>query len=172
LFLYNSITWWYPTLLDQLNRPRLPFVTAFSAAGMVGAFVCGQLSETGLGRRGAAVLITVAGVASIPFYLFSDGTAGLLIGAVLMGVFGTGAFGVVPTYLSERFPTSARGVGAGFAYQAGAAMAAIGPTLIGSLRDTGLSLAAGMALCILVSGALSIVMFWVGPETRGWKLES
>jgi SHS family lactate transporter-like MFS transporter len=139
---------------------------------MVGAFVCGQLSETGLGRRGAAVLITVAGVASIPFYLFSDGTAGLLIGAVLMGVFGTGAFGVVPTYLSERFPTSARGVGAGFAYQAGAAMAAIGPTLIGSLRDTGLSLAAGMALCILVSGALSIVMFWVGPETRGWKLES
>jgi SHS family lactate transporter-like MFS transporter len=172
LFLYNSITWWYPTLLDQLNRQRLPFVTAFSAGGMAGSFMCGRLSETGLGRRGAAALITLIGVASIPFYVFSDGTAGLLIGAVLMGVFGTGAFGVVPTYLSERFPTSARGVGAGFAYQAGAAMAAIGPTLIGSLRDNGLSLAAGMAICILISGALSIVLFWMGPETRGWKLES
>ena len=171
LFLYNSITWWYPTLLDQLNHPRLLFVTAFSAGGIAGSFMCGRLSETGLGRRGAAVLITLIGMASVPFYLFSNGTAGLLIGAVLMGVFGTGAFGVVPTYLSERFPTAARGVGAGFAYQAGAAMAAIGPTLIGSLRDNGTSLAWGMASCILVSGTLTIVLFWMGPETKGWKLE-
>jgi hypothetical protein len=29
-----------------------------------------------------------------------------------------------------------------------------------------------MAICILISGALSIVLFWMGPETRGWKLES
>jgi MFS family permease len=89
----------------------------------------------------------------------------------MMGVFGTGQFGIVPTYLIERLPTAARGVGAGFAYQAGAALAAIGPTLIGSLRDNGVSLAWGMASCILVSGALTIVLFWMGPETRGWKLE-
>ena len=95
----------------------------------------------------------------------------LLLGAALMGVFGTGAFGVVPTYLSERFPTSARGLGAGFSYQAGAAIAAIGPTLIGSLKDNGVALAAGMAICILISGILTIIFFWLGPETRGWKLE-
>jgi MFS transporter, SHS family, lactate transporter len=108
----------------------------------------------------------------VPFYLFSSGTAGLLIGAAMMGVFGTGAFGIIPTYLAERFPTAARGVGAGFAYQAGAAMAAIGPTLIGSLRDNGIGLAWGMAGCILISGTLTAVLFWVGPETRGWKLEN
>ncbi len=73
LFLYNSITWWYPTLLDQLNRPRLPFITAFSAGGIAGAFICGRLSETRLGRRGSAVLITLVGVASVPLYLFSSG---------------------------------------------------------------------------------------------------
>jgi SHS family lactate transporter-like MFS transporter len=172
LFLYNSITWWYPTLLDQFNRPRLPFITAFSAGGIAGAFICGRLSETGLGRRGSAALITLVGVASLPLYLFSDGAVGLLIGAVMMGVFGTGAFGIIPTYLSERFPTSTRGVGAGFAYQAGAAMAAIGPTLIGSLRDNGVSLEWGMASCILISGALTIGLFWAGPETKGWKLEN
>jgi SHS family lactate transporter-like MFS transporter len=166
LFLYNSITWWYPTLLDQLNRPRLPFITAFSAGGIAGSFICGRLSETRLGRRGSAVLITLVGVASVPFYLFSTGTAGLLIGAATMGVFGTGAFGVVPTYLSERFPTATRGVGAGFAYQTGAALAAVGPTLIGSLRDNGVGLPWGMAVCILISGVLAIVLFWVGP-TRG-----
>jgi MFS family permease len=85
-------------------------------------------------------------------------------------VFGTGAFGVVPTYLSERFPTATRGVGAGFAYQTGAALAAVGPTLIGSLRDNGVALPSGMAVCILISGVLAIGLFWIGPETRGWKL--
>jgi cyanate permease len=63
-------------------------------------------------------------------------------------------------------------VGAGFAYQAGAALAAVGPTLIGSLRDNGVALPWGMAMCILVSGILSILLFWIGPETRGWKLEN
>jgi SHS family lactate transporter-like MFS transporter len=171
LFLYNSITWWYPTLLDQLQRTRLPFITAFSTGGIAGAFICGRMSETGLGRRGSAVLITLVGILAAPLYLFSEGTVALLIGAVMMGVFGTGAFGVVPTYLSERFPTAARGLGAGFAYQAGAALAAFGPTLIGSLRDNGMALASGMAICILVSGMLTIIFFWIGPETRGWKLE-
>jgi SHS family lactate transporter-like MFS transporter len=172
LFLYNSITWWYPTLLDQLDRPRLPFITAFSAGGIAGAIICGRLSETGLGRRGSAMLITLLGLASVPLYLFSGGTAGLLVGAVTMGVFGTGGFGIIPTYLSERFPTAARGVGAGFAYQAGAALAAIGPTLVGSLRDNGLSLPWGMGICILISGGLTILLFGMGPETRGWKLEN
>jgi MFS transporter, SHS family, lactate transporter len=172
LFLYNSITWWYPTLLDQMQRARLPFITAFSAGGIAGAFICGRLSETRLGRRGAAALITLIGLASVPLYLFSEATATLLLGAATMGVFGTGAFGIVPTYLSERFPTEARGVGAGFSYQAGAALAAIGPTLIGSLRDNGMALQWGMAICILISGALAITLFWIGPETRGWKLDA
>ena len=37
-----------------------------------------------------------------------------------MGFFGAGNFGVVPGYLTERFPTVARAVGAGFAYHVGA----------------------------------------------------
>jgi SHS family lactate transporter-like MFS transporter len=172
LFLYNSITWWYPTLLDQINQARLPLITAFSAGGIAGAFVCGRMSETALGRRGAATLITVIGLAATPLYLFSDSTAALLVGAATMGVFGTGAFGVIPTYLAERFPTVARGVGAGFSYQAGAALAAIGPTLIGSMRDNGVSLASAMAICMIASGVLFMGLIWLGPETRGWRLES
>ena len=100
----------------------------------------------------------------MPLYLFTERNRhGCSLGAAMMGVFGTGAFGVVPTYLSERFPTAARGLGAGFAYQAGAALAAIGPTLIGSLKDNGIALASAMAICILISGILTIVLFWIGP---------
>ena len=172
LFLYNSITWWYPTLLDQLNRARLPLIAAFSAGGIAGAFVCGRLSETSLGRRGAALLITLIGLAATPLYLFSEGTVALMIGAATMGVFGTGAFGVIPTYLAERYPTAARGVGAGFSYQAGASLAAIGPTLIGSMRDDGMALGSAMAICMVGSGVLFMILMWLGPETRGWRLES
>jgi SHS family lactate transporter-like MFS transporter len=172
LFLYNSISWWYPTLLDQLDRPRLPFLVAFHSGGIVGGFLGGHLSETRLGRRGSAALVATIGVAVTPLYLFSDHGALLALGAALMGIFGTGAFGIVPTYLSERFPTAARAAGAGFAYQAGAAMAAIGPTLIGSMRDNGIALASAMAICIVASGTVAIALAWLGPETRGWKLES
>jgi len=28
-----------------------------------------------------------------------------------------------------------------------------------------------MAICILISGILTIIFFWLGPETRGWQLE-
>ena len=52
LFLYNSITWWYPTLLDQWHLAAAALHHGFSTGGIAGAFICGRLSETGLGRRG------------------------------------------------------------------------------------------------------------------------
>lgn len=172
LFLYNSITWWYPTHLGQLQRQFLPFMVAFNAGAIVGAFVCGRLSETRLGRRGAAGLATFIGVASTPLFLFAAGTPLLLAGAAVMGFFGTGNFGIVPGYLSERFPTAARAAGAGFSYQAGAALASFGPALIGGLHDRGLPLGTAMAACIVVAGMLVIVLLWLGPETRGQPLGS
>jgi SHS family lactate transporter-like MFS transporter len=78
-------------------------------------------------------------------------------------------WGIIPTYLSERFPTAARGVGPGFSYHAGAAIGAITPYLIGGLRDNGYSLAGSMAIFIAVANVLAVLMLWLGPETRGHK---
>ena len=89
-----------------------------------------------------------------------------------MGTFGTGAFGAVPSYLNERFPTAVRAGGAGFSYQAGAAIASVAPSVIGSLRDDGMALPTAMAISIAASGAAMIALVWMGPETRGWKLET
>lgn len=171
LFLYNSITWWYPTRLGQMQRQFLPFMVAFNAGAIVGAIACGRLSETRLGRRGAAGLATLLGMAATPLFLFAASTPLLLAGAAAMGFFGTGNFGIVPGYLSERFPTAARAGGAGFAYQTGAALASFGPTLIGALHDGGMPLGSAMAACILAGGVLVIVLLWLGPETRGQPLQ-
>ena len=167
LFMYHSITYWYPTLLTQMHRPTLPFLAALNVGAIVGALVCGRMSEGRLGRRGAATIATLIGILVIPLYVFTDNAALLGLGALMMGFFGAGNFGVVPGYLTERFPTVARAVGAGFAYHVGAGLGSFTPTLVGMLQDRGLPLPIAMAACIAGSGAMVIVMLWLGPETRG-----
>ena len=172
LFMYHSITYWYPTLLGQMHRPALPFLAALNIGGITGAVAFGRLSEGALGRRGAATIATVIGILAIPLYVFTASTALLLIGAFAMGFFGAGNFGIVPGYLTERFPTVARAVGAGFAYHVGAGLGSLTPTLVGLLQDRGFALPAAMAACIAGSGALVIVMLWLGPETRGRRFHA
>jgi SHS family lactate transporter-like MFS transporter len=167
LFMYHSITYWYPTLLTQMHRQTLPFLAALNVGAIIGALVFGRMSEGRLGRRGAATIATLVGILVIPLYVFTDNAALLGLGALMMGFFGAGNFGVVPGYLTERFPTVARAVGAGFAYHVGAGVGSLTPTLVGMLQDRGLPLPTAMAACIAGSGAMVIVMLWLGPETRG-----
>src|SRR2546423_14426892 len=84
-----------------------------------------------------------------------------------MGFFGAGNFGIVPGYLTERFPTAARAVGAGFAYHVGAGLGSSTPTVVGMMQDTGYALPTAMAACIAGSGALVILMLWLRPGKRG-----
>jgi SHS family lactate transporter-like MFS transporter len=167
LFMYHSITYWYPTLLTQLHRPTLPFLAALNIGGIIGAVACGRMSEGRLGRRGAATIATLIGILVIPIYVFTASGILLALGAFLMGFFGAGNFGIVPGYLTERFPTVARAVGAGFAYHVGAGLGSFTPTLVGMLQDRGFALSAAMAACIAGSGVMIVVMLWLGPETRG-----
>ena len=167
LFMYHSISYWYPTLLTQMHRPTLPFLAALNIGAIAGAVVCGRMSEGRLGRRGAATIATLIGILAMPLYVFTTSATLLWIGALTMGFFGAGNFGIVPGYLTERFPTAARAVGAGFAYHVGAGLGSLTPTLVGMLQDRGLPLPTAMAACIAGSGATVILMLWLGPETRG-----
>jgi MFS transporter, SHS family, lactate transporter len=170
IFSYHSITFWYATFLGTMKLPPLAYLIALNAGGLFGSIALGQLSETRLGRRGAPTLGMILGTLSAPLYLWSTDPTLLLLGAALVGFGCAGAWGIVPGYLSERFPTDARAVGTGFAYHVGAGLGAGTPFLIGALRDGGMTLASAMLLCINVAGVLVLVMLWLGPETRGTKL--
>ncbi len=167
LFMYHSLTYWYPTMLARTGRAALPFLLAFNAGAIAGALLIGRLSETWLGRRGAAILATLIGIAAIPMYVLTTNSVLLMAGALVMGVFGVGNFGVVPAYLTERFPTVARAAGAGFAYHVGAGFGSFTPTLVGTLQDRGLALSDAMAICIVGSAVVLVVLIALGPETRG-----
>jgi SHS family lactate transporter-like MFS transporter len=164
---YYSINFWYPTFLREAGRPTLPFLAAFNIGAIVGTAAWGRLSETRLGRRGAVTITLVVGMASLPLYLHATSSLWLGVGALLMGSFGMGIWGMAPAYTNERFPTAVRGVGPGFCYHAGAAIGAFLPTILGRLQDTGIKLTTAMSVAMLISGVLAFIMIWLGPETRG-----
>jgi len=69
------------------------------------------------------------------------------IGLTVFGVFGSFTY-----YLPELYPTRLRGTGAGFCYNAGRLIAAIGPFVVGSIAASGSS---------ALSSAMR-VLFWIG----------
>jgi SHS family lactate transporter-like MFS transporter len=170
VFMYQSTTFWYPTLLTQLKQQPLAFLLLLNAGGLIGSVAFGWLSEWWGGRRGAATLGIALGIASAPAYLFASSSLGLLAGAWLIGFMASGAWGIVPGYLSERFPTDARGVGTGFSYHVGVGVGSLGPYLIGALQDGGLDLRSAMLRCIVGAGLAVLILLWLGPETRGKEL--
>ena len=167
--LYYSVNFWYPTFLRDAGRPTLPYLTAFNLGAIAGTTMWGMLSEGRLGRRGAATVTVLLGIASLPMYLHATDPLVLGAGALCMGFFGMGIWGMAPAYTSERFPTEVRGVGPGFCYHAAAAFGAMMPTLLGTLQDRGFVLVDAMSIAMIASG-LAAMVIWLGPETRGREL--
>ena len=168
---YYSINFWYPTFLREARLPTIQYLVALNLGAIMGAALWGRVSETRAGRRGAATLAALIGVLAIPIFVGPHSPMTLLLGAVLMGACGMGVYGIVPSYLTERFPTAARSVGPGFVYHAGAALGSVTPAFIGALQDRGVRLPGAMAGCIAVSGILIAGIIWLGPETRGRKFK-
>ena len=169
---YQAIYYWYPRFLATIGREALPFLLALNAGGIAGAALWGRVSETRLGRRGAFTVAMAAGVAATPLYLFASSDWLLWLGALTIGLFAAGSLGIMPGYLSERFPTPARAAGAGFAYHVGNGVGAFTPLIVGTLQDRGLPLPTVMGLCIVSGGLLMLLFVWLGPETRGQALRS
>jgi SHS family lactate transporter-like MFS transporter len=168
--IYYSVNFWYPTFLRDAGRPTLPYLAAFNVGAIAGTAFWGRVSETALGRRGTATVTVLLGFASLPFYLHGGSSGLLWLGALMMGAFGMGIWGMAPAYSNERFPTEARGVGAGFCYHAGAAIGALMPYILGELQDRGFAIVDAMSAAMIVSGLFAMVI-WLGPETRGRRLD-
>jgi MFS transporter, SHS family, lactate transporter len=167
MFSYHSTTFWYPTYLRQSHFQPFWYLIALNLGGIFGAMTWGRVAETKFGRRGSATIAALIGILSIPLYLMTTQPLYIFVGALFMGFGGAGMWGVVPSYLTERFPTAARGVGSGFAYHIGAAFGSFTPTMIGALKDRGWMLNLAMALFIAIANSTVIALLWAGPETKG-----
>jgi SHS family lactate transporter-like MFS transporter len=85
---YYSINFWYPTFLREASLPTIQYLVALNLGAILGAALWGRVSETRLGRRGAATLAALIGVLVIPIYVGPHSPITLLLGALLMGACG------------------------------------------------------------------------------------
>ena len=168
---YYSVTYWYARFLQTRGLNTLPFVIALNVGGIVGSAFWGGISQGRLGRRGAVTCAAALGVLVSPLYLMSPNVGVLLAGAVLVGFGAHGMWGAFPSYITERFPSDARGAGAGFCYHAGALIGSFTSYGIGHLVDSGWTLAAAMTVSIAISGLAVSAIIWLGPETRDTRFQ-
>ena len=167
---YYAMFTWIPTYLKEERDLTVIGTSGYLAVVIAGAFL-GYLTagfvHDRLGRRKTfALFASLAGTALVLYFLVPRGsnTALLFVGFPL-GFFASGCFSGFGSYLSELFPTRARGTGSGFCYNVGRGFGALFPGIIGFLAAAiglGGAVAFGVLGYVIAISALAFL-----PETHG-----
>ena len=154
--------------LNLIEHWKLTATVAFNLGGLIGTLLTIPLAKR-LGRRpmfgwyfaaSAAAIFATFGIdmpAATRLYMF------FLVGMPVFGV-----FGAFPFYLTELFPTRLRATGAGFCYNIGRVLAAVGPFVVGAAAARGTA----MQTIFYVGFAplLGLLLVPLIVETRGGTL--
>lgn len=107
----------------------------------------------------------------LPLWAFSSGSWAIGLGAFLMQFMVQGAWGVVPTYLTELVPANARAVLPGFVYQLGNLIASVNATLQSRIAEAhNGNYGLGMAIVAGTVAVLISLFVAFGRETRGIEI--
>ena len=171
MFSYQSMSYWYATLLREQQLAPLPYLTALNVGGIIGAASWGRLADTRLGSRRAIALATALSLASVPLFLLAKSQAALFVGALAIGLTGAGVIGLAPTFVGSLFKTEMRATGWGTVYHAAAAFGALAPFAIGQLEDLGWSLSVAMATGIGLASAVALALTAVSHTSHSMLTE-
>ena len=165
MFAYQSMTYWYASLLRSMGLAPLVYLVALNVGGIAGAALWGALGTSRLGHRWAITLGSGAAVCVLPVFLYAESGLGLWVGALFIGLTGAGIIGVAPAYVGGQFPTSLRGIGSGVAYHSAAVLGAVAPFGLGLLQDMAWPLRGAMALSIGAASIVAAVAVWAGSDS-------
>lgn len=164
----------YPTFLKvqhQFDAHTVSLIAiSYNIAAMLGGVCFGALSER-IGRKRAIMLASLLALPVLPLWAFSSGAWSIGVGAFLMQFMVQGAWGVVPTWLTELVPARARAVLPGFVYQLGNLIASVNATLqshIAAAHNGNYGL--GMAIVAGTVAVLICLFAAFGRETRGIEI--
>lgn len=147
---------------------------SFNLGGLIGTLLTIPAAKL-LGRKKMFFIYYLAAAASImaAFGLDLEPHNRLYfyfpIGLTVFGVFGSFTY-----YLPELFPTRVRATGAGFTYNIGRIIAAIGPFLVGSIAASGanaLDTAMSVLFWVGIVPLVGILMLPIVIETKGKVLD-
>ncbi|WP_233272963.1 MFS transporter [Paraburkholderia acidisoli] len=169
---YTMITW-LPAYLKMALHLSIANVGGYLAINILGsfagAFLNGWMADR-FGRRKTFVVIAVLQAIAVATYTLAPITlpVTLVLGFVL-GTLQSGTAAGTGAYIAELFPTRIRASAQGLCGNAGRAIGAIMPTMVGVLSAK-LDLGAAMGLCACISYLLVVTAALLLPETRGRDL--
>jgi MFS family permease len=158
---------------DLVQEWRSLATTAFNLGGLIGTLLTVPAAKH-LGRRAMfAIYFLGSGIAVLATFGLPLDPHTRLYMYFPMGLTVFGVFGSFTYYLPELFPTRLRGTGAGFCYNVGRIVAAVGPILVGSLASRGTAALETELRVLFWVGAVPLAGLLLVPfvvETRGRPL--
>jgi MFS family permease len=170
---YYAVATWLPTYLKVTRQLSVFNTGVYLFVIILGAFVgfiiAAYLADY-IGRRLTFLFYAVCAAIMVFAYMFLpiNDQIMLFLGFPL-GAFANGVFAPMGPVLSELFPTRIRGTAQGFAYNAGRAVGALFPLLVGILSAT-LPLSQAIGIFTLFSYGLLITASVMLPETKAREL--
>lgn len=179
IWAYDVLVLAQPTMLENFGIPsgRISTLVIISNVGsLLAALIGGWLSQR-IGRRKSLLVICAAGIPiaflAAPFWMLP--TIPVYLYLAVFGFVGSlmfeAGFGVMPAFLSERYPTEVRATGSTGSYNLGQVIAGFSVTILaltfgGSTKafTTGMVINAVIALAVL----FALVLF--SRETRDTEL--
>ncbi len=172
---YYAITTWLPTYLKTQRGLSVlgtgEYLIVVIVGSFVGYLVSAYLADR-LGRKRTLILYAMSSFIAVTAYTFLPiGDRAMLVLGFPLGFFASGSFSPMGAFLTELFPTSIRGSGQGFTYNAGRAVGALFPTLVGVLSAR-MSLGHAIASFAVAAYLVMIAAVMLLPETRGRELRT
>lgn len=147
-------------------------LVCFCTGGLIGTMLTVLAAEK-LGRKTMFAIYFALGAASmIGTFALDLPPVTRLYGFFPIGLTIFGVFGSFTYYLPELFPTRLRGTGAGFTYNVGRIIAAIGPFWVGMVAKEGLP---AIFRALVFVGCVPIIGLFLLPfvvETKGRSLDA
>ncbi|PTB19122.1 MFS transporter [Trinickia symbiotica] len=169
---YVMITW-LPAYLKLVLNLSITHVGGYLAINILGsfagAFLNGWMADR-FGRRRTFIVIACLQAVAVAVYTLTAITLPVTLAlGFILGTLQSGTAAGTGAYLAELFPTRIRASAQGLCGNAGRAIGAIMPTMVGVLSAK-LQLGAAMGLCACSSYLLVVMAAMLLPETRGRDL--
>jgi MFS transporter, SHS family, lactate transporter len=124
-----------------------------------------------IGRRWTMIIPGLLGIPVAFWYMLSDNFTVIVIGFVLIGALNGGAGSLIPSYMTERFPTEVRATASAFCYHLGTIFGGIVPPLITYFAvNHNMGFSIPMLVGLVIGAASWCLALFLGPETRGKEM--
>jgi MFS family permease len=156
----------------HLSATGTGLYVAVLALGSLIGFLCGAYLADAIGRKTTFMTSAIASIVMVFVYLYVPiGNTGLLLLGIPLNTAILMKFAPMGPFMTELYPTSIRGTGQGFCYNAGRAIGSVFMTAIGFATAI-MPLGTAIAVFSTLAHGLMIIMLLLLPETRGRAIAS